>query len=97
MSQDPITPPPDVQKAIDDSSRMGVFKDMEKLMQMKAAMAMEKASQSDGGGSSGMGTSLALVGAYLLAGELGSAPAELSSARLSIAPGTHRHCDQFSM
>jgi membrane protease subunit (stomatin/prohibitin family) len=34
-----ITPPPEVQQAIDDRSRMGVFKDMEKLMQMKAAMA----------------------------------------------------------
>ena len=40
-----ITPPPDVQKAIDDRSRMGVFDDMNKLMQMKAAMAMEKASE----------------------------------------------------
>jgi membrane protease subunit (stomatin/prohibitin family) len=56
-----ITPPPDVQKAIDDRSRMGVFKDMEKLMQMKAAMAMEKASENEGGGSSGMGTSLGLM------------------------------------
>ena len=56
-----ITPPPDVQKAIDDRSRMGVFKDMEKLMQMKAAMAMEKSSETEGGGSSGMGTSLGLM------------------------------------
>jgi membrane protease subunit (stomatin/prohibitin family) len=56
-----ITPPPDVQKAIDDRSRMGVFKDMEKLMQMKAAMAMEKSSESAEGGPSGMGTSLGLM------------------------------------
>ncbi|MCU0590322.1 MAG: SPFH domain-containing protein [Desulfobacterales bacterium] len=56
-----ITPPPEVQKAIDDRSRMGVFKDMEKLMQMKAAMAMEKSSESSGEGSSGMGTSLGLM------------------------------------
>jgi 2-polyprenyl-6-methoxyphenol hydroxylase-like FAD-dependent oxidoreductase len=34
---------------------------------------------------SGMGTSLALVGAYLLAGELGSAPAELSSEHIEHA------------
>ena len=34
-----ITPPPEVQQAIDDRSRMGVFDDMNKLMQMKAAMA----------------------------------------------------------
>jgi len=42
-----ITPPPEVQQAIDDRSRMGVFKDMNKLMQMKAAMAMEKASEAE--------------------------------------------------
>lgn len=56
-----ITPPPEVQQAIDDRSRMGVFKDMEKLMQMKAAMAMEAAAQADGGSGTGMGTSLGLM------------------------------------
>jgi membrane protease subunit (stomatin/prohibitin family) len=56
-----ITPPPEVQKAIDDRSRMGVFDDMNKLMQMKSAMAMEKASEAEGDGSMGMGTSLGLM------------------------------------
>ena len=56
-----ITPPPEVQEAIDDRSRMGVFEDMEKLMQMKAAMAMEKASEADGGSGMGMGTGLGLM------------------------------------
>jgi membrane protease subunit (stomatin/prohibitin family) len=56
-----ITPPPEVQQAIDDRSRMGVFKDMDKLMQMKAAMAMEKASESEGGSGMGMGTGLGLM------------------------------------
>jgi membrane protease subunit (stomatin/prohibitin family) len=58
-----ITPPPEVQEAIDDRSRMGVFKDMNKLMQMKAAMAMEKASETDSGSGAGMGmgTSLGLM------------------------------------
>ena len=56
-----VTPPTEVQKAIDDRSRIGVFEDMNKLMQMKAAMAMEKASESDGEGSLGMGTSLGLM------------------------------------
>ena len=50
-----ITPPPEVQQAIDDRSRMGVFDDMNKLMQMKAAMAMEKASETAGEGAAGMG------------------------------------------
>jgi membrane protease subunit (stomatin/prohibitin family) len=56
-----ITPPPEVQQAIDDRSRMGVFEDMNKLMQMKAAMAMEKASESEGGSGMGMGTGLGLM------------------------------------
>jgi membrane protease subunit (stomatin/prohibitin family) len=54
-----ITPPPEVQKAIDDRSRMGVFDDMNKLMQMKAAMAMENASENGGDGA--MGTSMGLM------------------------------------
>lgn len=56
-----ITPPPEVQKAIDDRSRMGVFDDMNKLMQMKSAMAMEKAADATGDGATGMGTSLGLM------------------------------------
>ena len=55
-----ITPPPEVQSAIDDRSRMGVFKDMNKLMQMKAAMAMEKATEGDASGA-GMGAGLGLM------------------------------------
>jgi len=56
-----ITPPPEVQQAIDDRSRMNVFDDMNKLMQMKAAMAMEKAAESEGGSGMGMGTGLGLM------------------------------------
>jgi membrane protease subunit (stomatin/prohibitin family) len=56
-----ITPPPEVQQAIDDRSRMGVFKDMNKLMQMKAAMAMEKAAESEGGAADGMGAGIGLM------------------------------------
>ncbi len=56
-----ITPPQEVQKAIDDRSRMGVFDDMNKLMQVKAAMAMEKAAEKEGEGGMGMGTSLGLM------------------------------------
>ncbi len=74
-----ITPPPEVQQAIDDRSRMGVFKDMEKLLQMKAAMAMEKAAQGEGGAGTGMGTSLGLMlpamfAQYFSAAKPGAAP-----------------------
>lgn len=61
-----ITPPPEVQKAIDDRSRMGVFNDMNKLMQMKAAMAMEKASEGQTSGD-GMGAGLGLMMPAMLA------------------------------
>lgn len=52
-----ITPPDEVQNAIDDQARMSVIKDMEKFVKMKAAMAMEKAAenQSEAGAGLGMG------------------------------------------
>lgn len=56
-----ITPPPEVQKAIDDKSRLNVIQDLDKLVKMKAAMAMEKASESSGNAGSGMGLGLGLM------------------------------------
>jgi len=61
-----ITPPPEVQKAIDDKSRIEVFDDMNRLMQMKTAMAMEKIAEgSDGiasnGAQAGMGMGLGVM------------------------------------
>ena len=56
-----VTPPPEVQKAIDDQSRLNVIHDLDKLVKMKAAMAMEKAAESQGDGSSGMGMGLGLM------------------------------------
>ncbi len=56
-----ITPPPEVQQAIDDRSRIGAFQDFERLMQLKAAMAMEKAASAGEGSGSGMGTALGLM------------------------------------
>ena len=74
-----ITPPPEVQKAIDDRSRMGVFDDMNKLMQMKAAMAMEKASEAEGGAGDtmgmGMGLMMPAMFAQYFAGEKGKGQA----------------------
>jgi membrane protease subunit (stomatin/prohibitin family) len=50
-----ITPPPEVQKAIDDKSKLHVFDDLNRLFKMKAAMAMEKASESQASAGAGMG------------------------------------------
>ena len=56
-----ITPPPEVQKAIDDKSRLGVFDDLNKLLKMKAAMAMETASQSQGEAGAGLGMGMGFM------------------------------------
>jgi membrane protease subunit (stomatin/prohibitin family) len=61
-----VTPPPEVQQAMDDRSRVGVFNDMNKLMQMKTAMAMEKAAQGESSGQ-GMGAGLGLMMPAMLA------------------------------
>jgi membrane protease subunit (stomatin/prohibitin family) len=56
-----ITPPLEVQKAIDDRSRLGLFDDLNKLVQMKTAMAMEKAAETRGEAGAGVGMGLGLM------------------------------------
>jgi len=56
-----ITPPPEVQKAIDDKSRLSMFDDLNRLLQMKAAMGMEKASESQGEAGAGLGMGLGFM------------------------------------
>lgn len=75
-----ITPPPEVQKAIDDKSRLGVFDDLNRLLKLKAAMAIEKAAESQGeaGGGLGMGMGLMMPAMFAeyLKGSTGTAPVE---------------------
>ncbi len=56
-----ITPPPEVQQAIDDKSRLGVFDDLGRLTRMKAAMALEEAAQSSGQSGTGLGMGMGLM------------------------------------
>jgi len=56
-----ITPPPEVQKAIDDKSRLGVFDDLNRLLKMKAAIAMETASQAQGEAGAGLGMGMGFM------------------------------------
>lgn len=56
-----ITPPEEVQKAIDDRSRMNVITDMDKFVRMKAAMAMEKAAENQGEAGAGLGMGLGMM------------------------------------
>lgn len=56
-----ITPPPEVQKAIDDKSKLGIFDDLNKLLKMKAALALENAAQNQGQAGAGMGMGMGLM------------------------------------
>jgi membrane protease subunit (stomatin/prohibitin family) len=56
-----ITPPPEVERAIDDKSRLSVIQDLDRLVKMKAAMAMEKASESAGDAGTGLGMGLGFM------------------------------------
>jgi membrane protease subunit (stomatin/prohibitin family) len=63
-----ITPPEEVMKVIDERSGMGAVGDMNRYMQFKAARAIEKASEADGGGAAAAGTASAGMGLGLGAG-----------------------------
>lgn len=56
-----ITPPAEVQGAIDDRSRLSVIQDMDKFVTMKAAMAMEKAAESGGEAGAGLGLGMGMM------------------------------------
>ncbi|MFH2058186.1 MAG: SPFH domain-containing protein [Pseudomonadota bacterium] len=56
-----ITPPQEVQKLMDDRSALGLFDDMNKLLQLKAASAMEKAAENPGTAGQGMGMGLGFM------------------------------------
>lgn len=56
-----ITPPPEVQKAIDDKSRLAVFDDLNKLIKMKAAMAMETAAKNESQAGAGLGMGMGFM------------------------------------
>ena len=63
-----ITPPAEVQQAIDDRSRLSVIKDMDNFVRMKAAMAMEKAAASGGEAGAGLGLGLGMMMPAMFAG-----------------------------
>jgi len=62
-----ITPPPEVQQAIDDKSRLGVFDDLNKLLEMKTAMAVETAAQTQSTAGSGLGMGMGFMMPGMLA------------------------------
>ncbi|MCU0578901.1 MAG: SPFH domain-containing protein [Desulfobacterota bacterium] len=56
-----ITPPQDVQQALDDKSRLSLFDDLNRLLQMKGAMALEAAARNPGEAGTGMGMGLGFM------------------------------------
>jgi membrane protease subunit (stomatin/prohibitin family) len=56
-----ITPPEDVQAAIDDRGRLSVIKDMDRFVRMKAGMAMEKAAEAGGEAGAGLGLGMGMM------------------------------------
>ena len=56
-----ITPPPEVQEAIDDRGRLNVIQDLDRLVKLKAAMAMEKAAENQGEAGAGMGMGMGFM------------------------------------
>jgi membrane protease subunit (stomatin/prohibitin family) len=96
-----ITPPADVQKAIDDKSRLGLFDDLNKLLTMKTAMAMEKASEAQGEAGAGVGMGLGFMIPAMFAGVLRGREAEAAAIPQSLCPdcklpvpGEARFCPQ---
>lgn len=87
-----ITPPPEVQKTIDDKSRLGVIKDLDRLVQLKAASAMEKASESSGEAGSGLGMGLGFMLPAIFSDKMrgerssGSSPVENTDSSKSQCP-----------
>jgi len=76
-----ITPPEEVQKAIDDQSRMNVIRDMEKFVKLKAASAMEKAAenQSEAGAGMGMGIGMMMPAMFGASGAGGASERQSST------------------
>ncbi|MBM4315734.1 MAG: SPFH domain-containing protein [Deltaproteobacteria bacterium] len=85
-----ITPPPEVQKAIDDKSRLGLFDDLNKLLKMKAAMALEAAAQSQGEAGAGLGMGMGFMMPAMFAEVLREGSARSAPAETAACPGCHQ-------
>jgi membrane protease subunit (stomatin/prohibitin family) len=78
-----ITPPEEVQRAIDDKGRLNVIHDIDKFVKMKAAMAMEKAADNQGEAGAGMGMGLGMMMPALFAQGQSAGGSEKAAATVS--------------
>lgn len=85
-----ITPPAEVQQAIDDKGRLAMFDDVNKLLKVKAAMAMETAAANQGEAGAGMGLGMGLMMPAMfggmLQGQAGQAQAQAQAAPAAVCP-----------
>jgi membrane protease subunit (stomatin/prohibitin family) len=88
-----VTPPEDVQKAIDERASMGAVGDLDRFMKFKAARALEGAGQAGGAAAAGLGLGAGMgVGAMLPGMIFGSASrgaVESPAAGTVFCPGCH--------
>ena len=90
-----ITPPAEVQGAIDDRSRLSVIQDMDKFVRMKAAMAMEKASESGGEAGAGLGMGMGLMMPAMFANQEAQKNNSSHSSAVSQAPNSQcQECEK---
>ncbi len=83
-----ITPPEEVQKAIDDRSRLNVINDMEKFVKLKAAMAMEKAAENQTEAGAGLGMGLGMMMPAMFGGLAGAGAGAGAGAATSVKEAT---------
>ena len=74
-----ITPPEEVQSAIDDRSRLAAIGDLDRLLKLKTAMAMEKAASAQGEAGAGIGLGLGMLLPQVFAGHLQSSVGNASA------------------
>ena len=86
-----ITPPEEVQKAMDQRASMGVVGDMNKFMQFKAANAMEAAANNPGGAGAAMamgaGAGMGMAQAQMMANAMAAGQQQPQAKTPAAAPG----------
>jgi membrane protease subunit (stomatin/prohibitin family) len=87
-----ITPPDEVQAAIDDRSRLAVIQDMNKFVAMKAAMAMEKAAESGGEAGAGLGLGMGMMMPAMFGGFRPPASPANAPAAGAVSPAQEVRC-----
>ena len=86
-----------MQQAIDDKSRLALFSNLDGLMKMKAAMALEKASEAHSEAGSGLGLGMGVMMPAMLSGQAeksdaGTAATSLCPACRQELPGASKFC-----